>query len=784
MLGLLFFTARICAQDRVLGEEPFGEDPERRIKGWLASPSPDVYLRSLQTSGMLKSKENETRGGSSFDEWVSFGPNGSYGGRNGRIASIQLRSSGPGFIVYVGASNGGLWRANGVPNWTSIGDRLPNLSVRAFAVNPGNPDDIIVGTGDYLRTAKGAGMFRTLNAGLSWTAVPVPGGTPDAFYRLLYVPGNPSNIVGASSTGIIQSLDGGTTWSQRYAGHVTDLVIHPTIPTIQYACAINVGVIRSLNGGTTWNLFNAITTPFSRASLAICRDFQETMAMVVVNNSSGLQGVFRTDDGGNNWTNITSDLGNFGAGQFDHTCSIAIRPNNPSEIYIGAITVARTVNGGTSWQSDPFPVGHADITQLHFSDVTGPNILWITNDGGVYRHTLGGNTDEWNGAAGSVNGLNCSEIDFMDAKREFRTVGLQDNGILRSTNYGTTWEDMRTGDGFGTTITDDRGYEFWFTDGKWPSPVVLQTWKQPLNGPAIRIGNNTMSNQYQFWYNKFDQKVYSAVNNQLLTANAFDASPTWVNSFTLPISDVHLTYGSPLDGNTLYITNDGAIAPTLMILRRNGGSWTATTQTLPGNGRVRAVYVSTEFLGEAWAGLLRPDNEPASSPLVYHTVDFGQTWADITDSTMRGPGYVRTIAVKPLNTQDIYVGTRIGVFRTTNGGANWAPFQTGMPLVTVGDLRYVMDPLHSGTDYLVASTYGRGVWKRDVTLSPLSYVDVNATGFSDGTFDYPFQTFNAGITGTPPGGTVALRGNTYVIGSRTFTTPMIMKAYAGPATIK
>jgi hypothetical protein len=151
---------------------------------------------------------------------------------------------------------------------------------------------------------------------------------------------------------------------------------------------------------------------------------------------------------------------------------------------------------------------------------------------------------------------------------------------------------------------------------------------------------------------------------------------------------------------------------------------------------------------------------------------------------LQGPGYIRTIAVKPLNPQEIYVGTLIGVFHTTNGGQIWQPFQTGMPIVTVSDLRYIIDPAHSGTDLLVAGTYGRGVWKRDVAISPLTYVDLNATGFSDGTFDYPFQTLDAGIAGTRPAGTLGLRSNTYVVGPRTFGGQMIIKSYAGPVIIK
>jgi hypothetical protein len=66
-----------------------------------------------------------------------------------------------------------------------------------------------------------------------------------------------------------------------------------------------------------------------------------------------------------------------------------------------------------------------------------------------------------------------------------------------------------------------------------------------------------------------------------------------------------------------------------------------------------------------------------------------------------------TVAIDPLDSQRIFVGTDIGIYESTDGGVSFAPFMTGMPLgMVVTDLEVAAEP-HT----LVAATYGRGAWK-------------------------------------------------------------------------
>jgi len=107
-------------------------------------------------------------------------------------------------------------------------------------------------------------------------------------------------------------------------------------------------------------------------------------------------------------------------------------------------------------------------------------------------------------------------------------------------------------------------------------------------------------------------------------------------------------------------------------------------------------------------------------PHVLKTTNGGASWTDITGNLPDAPA--NSVTVDPDDSTVLYVGTDVGVFSTTNAvaGAIWTevggnPAQTPnayLPNVVVN--RVLINKVNA-TKTLYAVTYGRGVWKTDLS---------------------------------------------------------------------
>jgi hypothetical protein len=67
------------------------------------------------------------------------------------------------------------------------------------------------------------------------------------------------------------------------------------------------------------------------------------------------------------------------------------------------------------------------------------------------------------------------------------------------------------------------------------------------------------------------------------------------------------------------------------------------------------------------------------------------------------------IVIDPALPSRVWVGTDVGVYQSGDGGATWAPFTTGMPVVAVFDMK-----LQPTSRILRCATHGRGMFERSV----------------------------------------------------------------------
>ena len=100
----------------------------------------------------------------------------------------------------------------------------------------------------------------------------------------------------------------------------------------------------------------------------------------------------------------------------------------------------------------------------------------------------------------------------------------------------------------------------------------------------------------------------------------------------------------------------------------------------------------------------------AKAPKILRTTDLGQTWQDISgfgSGTVSTNGFpdvaTYSLLVMPHNPNEIWAGTEIGLFISTNNGASWSYANDALPAVAIWQMRVV-------DDEVVIATHGRGVW--------------------------------------------------------------------------
>src|SRR5262245_26704639 len=154
-------------------------------------------------------------------------------------------------------------------------------------------------------------------------------------------------------------------------------------------------------------------------------------------------------------------------------------------------------------------------------------------------------------------------------------------------------------------------------------------------------------------------------------------------------------------------------------------------------------------------------------------MDGGATWSGLNGS---GAGVLpdvpaHSIAIDPSNTARLYVGTDVGVFVSTDGGANWAVETSGFPNVITEALQI---QVADGVTNLYAFTHGRGVWRVMVNNSGCGYalspstVNANANA-SNGTINVAAQPSGCSWTATSNAPWLKVQGSGSGAGAASYT---------------
>ena len=165
----------------------------------------------------------------------------------------------------------------------------------------------------------------------------------------------------ASDFGLFRTTDAGASFTLVQAGSASDVVFDPTNPTIVYAAIGGAfggsgnGVYKSTNSGASFTgpLRGGFpTTDVGRINIDIAPS-NPLILYAAIQSSGGanfgnLRGIFRTSNGGMNWTAVAATGASCNS-QCWYGTIIRVDPTNPDTIYFGAASLFRSTDGGSSF---------------------------------------------------------------------------------------------------------------------------------------------------------------------------------------------------------------------------------------------------------------------------------------------------------------------------------------------------------------------------------------------------------------------------------------------------
>jgi photosystem II stability/assembly factor-like uncharacterized protein len=532
--------------------------------------------------------------------------------------------------AYARTGSGELYASDNLGgSWTLLSGSI-NQPVLAVDYNPAFPWIVYAAT-------QGGGLYFSDTNGAFWA--PLTNGITNPFiFDVTISPNDPGVIYAASVGRVFVTIDGGVSWAERTQGLpadgiITQVTLEPGLPQMVYASVRNGGIYRSNDGGTTYqpvgpSLPVGGTIPVAVSTVTPGKLFAGTRA----------KGVHTTLDRGDNWIAT-----NYGVTVF--TRAIDYSAVQPSQMFAASLGsgVFRTTNGGQTWENRGL------FDRFLFDVEVNPQI----------PDTV---------FAGSSRGISRS----VDAGETWQTLGQGLDFILSMSVDPDDPETIYVG-GSGETsrvlVSHDAGHSWTERNGGLPAASVLALL---ADGPT---GALFCAPQGLGVYRSDDGgENWTPTNNA-----AFGSNDVTV---LVSVPQINAIFAGT-SGRGFIVTLDGGV------------NWFASNTGLPPDASISSIVVDPTNVNRIYLGLF--------GARVYRTDDGGATWLPVSAGLPQV--VVNKLRIDPFNPLRIWAATSSGIYLTTDRGVTWG--QARLTGKTVLDV--IADPQQQGV--LLAGVQGDGVYR-------------------------------------------------------------------------
>lgn len=529
------------------------------------------------------------------------------------ISSIAVDPNDPD-LMYVGTVGAGIYRSlDGGLSWQPALTNLGLRDILAVAIDPLDPGTMYAGT-------DGEGFYRSDDAGMHWERL------YDSGSDLIIDRQNNDHLILAAGQVLVESVDGGNSWSEirqtsLCPASYDKIAVDPAIEDVLYALdlgacgkpGMGAELYGSTDGGDQWALLNQRSGTFGLLDVEATSN-GEVYSLAGGGGAGG--GILRSANGGRTWSwhkQLPMLGGEHGA--------LLMPVDSPDTILAGSVGLQISHDGGKTWEVRQDGLGAAMLNLI--LNPRDPLNLFIESRGCLYYRSEDG-------------GLTWTEIEVEWCGLSIDADGVVYTEGMRSWDRGRHWDEA--GPYVGYIIAADPGESgLLYADG-FTSTNGGETWL-----PSGRVGLERNARLF------VGENILYAFDS-LKLRYSLDRGGTW--------DECGDTVGWP-PSTTASAAIDPADDERIFLATRAGGIQFSETGCMSWESR-------NEGLGSLYANAVAID--PTNPERVYAgtdggayvSFDSGEHWGQINDGLL-GATVVYSIVVDPQ--RNVYAATPYGIFK-------------------------------------------------------------------------------------------------------------------------